>query len=94
MTIRHHLAVSLRHTFLLIRRTNSRLEQDYSKYSMPALRVDAQFTVIESTLKGYTKWKRYNQSQPTADLESNLESWCEKLLTMKFEVRFSDAVDW
>lgn len=55
---------------------------------MPALRVDAQFTVIESTLKGYTKWKRYNQSQPTADLELSLESWCEKLLTMKFEVRF------
>lgn len=29
----------------------------YSKNSMPVLRVDAHFTVVESALKGYVKWR-------------------------------------
>lgn len=35
---------------------------------MPVLQVDAHFTVIESTLKGYLKWKRYNQQAPVCFL--------------------------
>lgn len=34
------------------------LEQTYQKHSMPVLRVDAHFTVIESTIKGYLKWRK------------------------------------
>lgn len=61
---------------------------DYSKHSMPVLRVDAQCTVIESALKGYVKWRRRHPNdfeQEKAQLEANLESWCEKLLTMTLE---------
>lgn len=37
--------------------TNMRIATNYSKHSMPVLRVDAQFTVIEAALKGYVKWR-------------------------------------
>jgi len=32
---------------------------NYNKDSMPILRIDAQFTAIESALKGYVKWKQH-----------------------------------
>lgn len=36
---------------------------NYSKNSMPVLRVDAHFTVIESALKGYVKWRRSHNDE-------------------------------
>ncbi|OAA49546.1 Armadillo-type fold protein [Metarhizium rileyi] len=63
-------------------------KQTYSKHSMPALRVDSHFTVIEATLRGYVKWRRYNardHEQQVAEMESNLEIWCNKLLEMNLE---------
>ncbi|KAK7414143.1 karyopherin [Neonectria punicea] len=63
-------------------------KQTYSKHSMPVLRVDSQFTVIEATLKGYMKWRRNRTAeyeQQKAELEANLESWCNRLLEMSFE---------
>ncbi|OAR05916.1 hypothetical protein LLEC1_04088 [Akanthomyces lecanii] len=64
-------------------------KQSYIKHSMPALMVDSHFTVIEATLKGYMKWRRHNQQSSTStemsELESNVESWCNKLLGMSFE---------
>ncbi|KAK1971808.1 ARM repeat-containing protein [Colletotrichum sublineola] len=64
----------------------------YVKHSMPVLRVDAQFTVIEAALKGYMKWRASTTQQSLPDyeqqraaLERDLESWCTKLLEMKFE---------
>ncbi|KAF7555043.1 hypothetical protein G7046_g6656 [Stylonectria norvegica] len=63
-------------------------KQNYSKHSMPVLRVDSHFTVIEATLKGYMKWRRsrpLEYEQQKAELEANLESWCNKLLEMSFE---------
>lgn len=44
------------------------VESNYSKHSMPALRVDAHFTVIEATLRGYTKWKNTHQSDNVSAL--------------------------
>jgi exportin-5 len=38
-------------------------EQNYVKHSMPILRVDSHFTVIEATLKGYMKWKKTHQRE-------------------------------
>lgn len=35
-------------------------EPNYSKYSIPALKVDSHFTMIEATLKGFTKHKATN----------------------------------
>ena len=63
-------------------------KQNYSKQSMPVLRVDAHFTVIEAALKGYVKWRRHHPNdfeQEKAQLEANLESWCNNLLTMTLE---------
>jgi exportin-5 len=36
---------------------------NYSKYSMPVLRVDAHFTVVESALKGFVKWKTLQEGR-------------------------------
>ncbi|KAI1385254.1 ARM repeat-containing protein [Hypoxylon trugodes] len=61
---------------------------NYSKTSQPVLRVDAQATVIEAALKGFGKWRSTNenaQEQEIVDLEQSLESWCNRLLVMKFE---------
>jgi exportin-5 len=63
-------------------------EQNYSKHSLPVLRADAHFTVVEATLKGYVKWKRNHghvHEQESAQLEADLEAWCNKLLEMPFE---------
>lgn len=34
-----------------------RAVETYSKHSMPVLRVDAHFTVVEAALKGYMRWR-------------------------------------
>ncbi|PNP56453.1 hypothetical protein THARTR1_03149 [Trichoderma harzianum] len=63
-------------------------KQNYFKHSMPVLQVDAHFTLIEASLKGFAKWKRSHQhdnQQQTAELESSLEGWCTRLLEMNFE---------
>ncbi|KJZ72390.1 hypothetical protein HIM_08193 [Hirsutella minnesotensis 3608] len=63
-------------------------KQNYSKHSMPALRVDSQFTLIEAALKGYTKWRRYHlkeNEQQAAQVEAMLVAWCDKLLQMNFD---------
>lgn len=63
----------------------------YVKNSMPFLRVDAQFTVIESALKGYVRSKPpkgLSQEQidlQRSQLEEHLESWCNRLIEMNFE---------
>lgn len=43
---------------------------NYSKHSMPVLRVDAQFTVIEAALKGYVKWR----SNPSKSEENSVRT--------------------
>lgn len=59
---------------------------NYSRTSWPILRVDAQVTVIEAALKGFGKWRRQqSQEQEIVTLEESLESWCNRLLVMKFE---------
>lgn len=63
----------------------------YTKNSMPYLRVDAQFTVIESALKGYVRSrppKGVSQEQvdmQRAQLDEHLEAWCNRLVEMNFE---------
>ncbi|KAF8866294.1 hypothetical protein BDZ45DRAFT_668118 [Acephala macrosclerotiorum] len=65
--------------------------ETYSKTSMPVLRVDAHFTVVEAALKGYMKWRSAHGSKPQQDeqeriaMEGNIEAWCERLLEMNFE---------
>ncbi|KAH0542112.1 hypothetical protein FGG08_003492 [Glutinoglossum americanum] len=65
--------------------------ETYAKNSIPALRVDAHFTVVEAALKGYVKWVDSHGSRPQRDeierstTEDNLESWCEQLLGMNFQ---------
>lgn len=59
---------------------------EYTKHSLPALRVDSRFTVIEAALKGYAKWKwAHREDQLYSDLDTHLETWCNKLLEMEFQ---------
>lgn len=63
----------------------------YVKNSMPYLRVDAQFTVIESALKGLVRSKPpkgISQEQidmQRAQLDEYLEKWCKGLIEKNFE---------
>jgi exportin-5 len=63
----------------------------YSKTSAPVLRVDAQATVIDAALKGFSKWRSGTKAeasqheQEVMSLESNLETWANRLLAMHFE---------
>lgn len=67
---------------------------NYVKNSMPFLRVDAQFTVIESALKGYIRsrpLRAMSQEQLSQfesqrlELDGHLEAWCNRLVEMHFE---------
>jgi len=64
--------------------------QDYSKTSIPILKIDAQFSVIEAGLKGCSRWLLSHPNNLQNDNEqdvllSNLQTWCERLLTLTFE---------
>ncbi|KAK6592537.1 hypothetical protein H4I96_11768 [Botrytis cinerea] len=67
------------------------LMENYSKTSIAVLRVDKNFTVVEAALKGYMKWRAGHGSDPQRDeqertsIEDNLETWCQRLLELKFE---------
>ena len=63
--------------------------QTYTKTSVPLLRLDAQFTVIEAALKGYSKWLTHrggsaNESEHDI-MTTNLQVWCDRLLNLIFE---------
>ncbi|KAK4696105.1 exportin-5, partial [Lecanoromycetidae sp. Uapishka_2] len=65
------------------------LPSTYTKTSIPLLRIDAQFTVIEAALKGCLKWLT-SSVNPTSEHEhevmtSNLQVWCDRLLSLIFE---------
>ena len=65
----------------------------YRKASTPALKLDAQFSVIEAALTGYTHWRtqKYKQrdqsslNQEQEAINSALDSWCRQLFEVKFE---------
>ncbi|PGH23822.1 hypothetical protein AJ80_02070 [Polytolypa hystricis UAMH7299] len=63
----------------------------FKKYTIPLLRADTQFTVVEATLKGYSKWVMGLGKNPQEDeqrrlaLEGSLESWALGLMQRQFE---------
>ncbi|CAD6571764.1 MAG: hypothetical protein ASARMPREDX12_004682 [Alectoria sarmentosa] len=61
----------------------------YTKTSVPYLRIDAQFTVIEAALKGCLKWLTAPSNAKTEHehevMTSNLQVWCDRLLGLIFE---------
>ena len=61
----------------------------YAKASVPWLRIDAQFTVIEAALKGCLKWLTSTNSESIRReheiMTSNLQVWCDRLLSITFE---------
>ncbi|RAL64721.1 hypothetical protein DID88_001752 [Monilinia fructigena] len=69
--------------------------ENYSKTSIPILRVDKNFTVVEASLKGYMKWRGSHGSEPQRDeqertsIENNLETWGERLLELKLHAKSS-----
>ncbi|KAL2835066.1 armadillo-type protein [Aspergillus cavernicola] len=65
--------------------------KSFSKNSVPLMRADTQFAVVEATLKGYTKWVSSHGRMPQQDeqkrgeLENILETWAYKLMQRDFE---------
>jgi exportin-5 len=64
----------------------------FRKTSFPLMRADTQFTVVEATLKGCTKWVATHGQKPQQDeqkrreLEGSLETWALNLMQRSFEV--------
>ncbi|POS87754.1 hypothetical protein EPUL_000519 [Erysiphe pulchra] len=88
----HHILnqaeLSLR--YLFDNRTKISVE-NYSKLSLPALKVDALFTLVEAALRGYIKWRSVTEPRSSEDeqtrinLENFMEAWCGRILSLKFE---------
>ncbi|KAK2803210.1 hypothetical protein FQN50_007077 [Emmonsiellopsis sp. PD_5] len=63
----------------------------FKKYSIPILQADTQFTVVEATLRGFSKWVDIHGRTPQEDeqqrlgLESALESWALNLMQKKYD---------
>ena len=61
----------------------------YSKYSIPWLRLDAEFTVIEAALRGCLKWLTSSETESIKHqhniMTSNLQVWCDRMLGLTFE---------
>ncbi|KAL5337340.1 armadillo-type protein [Aspergillus crustosus] len=63
----------------------------FSKHSVPLMRADTQFAVVEATLKGYSKWVSLQGRSPQQDeqrrvaLENILETWAYKLMERNYE---------
>ena len=61
----------------------------YTKESIPWLKIDAQFTVIEAALKGCLKWLTSADNATVKHehevMTSNLQVWCDRLLGLTFE---------
>lgn len=63
----------------------------FSKSSIPLMRADTQFAVVDATLKGYNKWVSAHGKTPQQDeqkrseLETALEAWAMSLLQRNFE---------
>lgn len=65
--------------------------ESFSKNSVPLMRADTQFAVVDATLKGYNKWVALHGRMPQHDeqrrseLENILETWAYKLMQRNFE---------
>lgn len=65
--------------------------ENYDKRSIPIMRFDTQFTVVEAALKGYSKWVSSRGRRPQEDeqerqaLEQHLEAWAIHLMGRTFE---------
>ncbi|BDD62412.1 hypothetical protein MAP00_007380 [Monascus purpureus] len=65
--------------------------QTFQKTSIPLMRADTQFAVVEATLKGYSKWVISHGKMPQQDeqrrrdLENTLEIWAISLMQRNFE---------
>ena len=61
----------------------------YTKNSIPFLKLDAQFSVIEAALKGCSKWLTSPETQGVEHqqnvMTSNLQVWCDRLIGLIFE---------
>ncbi|KAJ5565967.1 hypothetical protein N7535_007605 [Penicillium sp. DV-2018c] len=65
--------------------------ETFSKSSIPLMRADAQFAVVEAVIKGYNKWVSAHGKAPQRDeskrnqLENAVESWATTLMQRSYE---------
>ncbi|RMJ25119.1 hypothetical protein PHISP_04018 [Aspergillus sp. HF37] len=63
----------------------------FTKTSIPLMRADTQFAVVEAVLKGYSKWVSAHGKTPQQDehsrsqLEDSLQTWAFNLMQRQFE---------
>ena len=61
----------------------------YSKYSVPWLKLDSEFTVIEAALRGCLRWLTGAENATVKHqhdvMTSNLQVWCDRMLGLTFE---------
>ena len=61
----------------------------YSKHSIPWLKLDSEFTVIEAALRGCLKWLTTVENETVKHqheiMSSNLQVWCDRMLGLTFE---------
>ncbi|PHH68125.1 hypothetical protein CDD82_824 [Ophiocordyceps australis] len=60
-------------------------KQCYTKNSLSALRVDAQLTLVEAALKGFTRGKKLCATDQDGEVDAILVAWSNKLLQMHFD---------
>lgn len=65
--------------------------QNFNKSSIPLMRADAQFAVVEAVIKGFNKWidahgkAPQQDEQERSDLEFAVESWASSLMQRSYE---------
>ncbi|CDM31976.1 hypothetical protein DTO013E5_9644 [Penicillium roqueforti] len=65
--------------------------ETFTKSSIPLMRADAQFAVVEAVIKGYNKWVSAHGKAPQRDeskrmeLEHAVENWASSLMLRSFE---------
>ncbi|KAJ5306200.1 hypothetical protein PENANT_c024G03864 [Penicillium antarcticum] len=65
--------------------------ESFSKSSIPLMRADAQFAVVEAVIKGYNKWVSAHGKAPQQDesqrieLEHAVENWASSMMQRSYE---------
>ena len=68
--------------------------RNFSKTSLPALKMDSQCAVVEAGLHGYYRWRNAQKMKNGAHVESsgqhasmtsNIETWCNQLMELQYD---------
>ncbi|KAK3044318.1 hypothetical protein LTS18_001599, partial [Coniosporium uncinatum] len=64
--------------------------QNFSRNTIPILRLDAQIMVVDATIKGFLKWSHHDPSEQEqfernkSAIEDAFQEWCQNVATVEF----------